>query len=107
MIISKRILIESVIRELNVNDVLSPEWQDQANDEMDTEFYGEKAEVFWRMMHKALTVRRDVPQHINLGWIRRKISDMDVYKTIKQYGFDAYNEKQMYDLAKIELDYLM
>ena len=125
-------LIESVIAELGIEDVMSPEWQSNANADMDIEFYEQKTMLFWRMMERLLnSVRMASPQHqqewgyeynlpkqtiqqlprvlprMNISWIKSVYSDKEAYGIIKKYKFDPDSEDQMYELAHIELPYII
>lgn len=132
MIFTKKSLIESVLNEIGIDDVLSPAWQKDANEDMDIEFYEQKTALFWRMMERLLnSIRMASPQHqqqwayeynlpkqtvqelprvlekMNINWIKSVYPDEEAYGIIKKYGFNPDNEDQMYELAHIELPYII
>lgn len=132
MVISKRVLINEVLAEASIEDILSPAWQKDANEDMDIEFYSEMTDEFWRQMQRLIGMLKTSPprhqqewayenkmnpntikilpsifQRMNVSWIQGVYSDKEVYSIIKQYGFDPHSEDQMFELANIELPYIV
>lgn len=129
MIFTKQGLIESVLNEIGVEDVLNPDWQKDANETMDIEFYREEAEPFWDAMASLLRTLKQMPpekqkkwaydqkwdssvvQHfpelmhmIDMKWIQSKLTDQQIYDTKKRYQIGT---EGMLRLAEIELSYLL
>jgi hypothetical protein len=132
MILTKRRLTESVLQELGIDDVMGDDWQNDANETMDIEFYREQAEPFWEAITKFLNqLKNSSPDDqrswaykqgwdssivqgiggalhmIDIKWLRSKYSDKNVYDTMKQFGLNSDDERTMDGLVKVELPYLM
>ena len=132
---SKRTLIEAVhqvIAELGVDDVLKPEWQADANADMDIEFYGEQAKLFWEMMEVVVgelrgaspaqqkewafsekfdsSIIQHIPQllqMVDMKWVHSKLSDKMVYTDLTEYNLDPYSARAMKHFAQIKLPQLL
>ncbi len=111
MIFTKRVLIESVLKETSIEDVMGDEWQKSANETMDAEFYHNQADEFWDEVDTILNVLKSTspeqqkqwaydqgwdesiikgfPQLMNmidLEYLKSKLSDKDVYAMMKRGG---------------------
>jgi len=129
---SKINLIKTVIAESNIEDVLSGSWQQQANQDMDVEFYRDKTELFWKELDQLISVLRNMhPEHqeewadyykfsdeikyrvyewlerMDVNWVRKYITDEFVYKNIKKDNLDSENAEQMYELANDIIPYVL
>ena len=132
MIISKRILIESVLRETTIDDVLNPEWETTASSEMDNEFFADKTALFWQYVEKFLNkLKSSSPEDlqrwgyskglpaksitsivnsigdIDMAWVRHWLNDRYIYSIMAEDEMDSENPQLMHKLAVIELSHLL
>jgi hypothetical protein len=129
---TKMTLIKTVIAESSLEDVLSGSWQQQANQDMDVEFYRDKTELFWKELEELLSVLRNMPvpdqeewadyykfpeeikirvyewlERMDVSWVRQHITDEFVYGYIKKWGLDSGNAESMYELANTVVPHVL
>lgn len=129
---TKMTLIKTVIAESSIEDVLSGSWQQQANQDMDVEFYRDKTELFWKELEQLISVLRNMPpddqeewadyykfadeikyrvyewlERMDVAWVRQHITDEFVYRYIKDWKLDSGNAEQMYELANAVVPHVL
>jgi hypothetical protein len=114
MIFTKRVLVESVLNEVSVEDVMGDKWLKDTSQTMDAEFYASQAAEFWNEVDTVLeTLKQDSPEvqkkwaydqgwdesiikgfpqlmnMIDLKYLKSKLSDKQVYEMMQEGGIGS------------------